>query len=137
MPKRAKWTFLTSHAHVLRCLLQTPDSTLPQVAASVGLTQRAVQTITNDLVAAGYLERIRLGRRNRYTFRLQEFSPELEEFVTLHGVIALLLDRSSTQIPSNLSRIAEQTRATLGRSHSALEEGRQVLKILSKHSSDV
>jgi len=32
----------------------------------VGITERSVQTILNDLVADGYVERSRIGRRNHY-----------------------------------------------------------------------
>jgi DNA-binding transcriptional regulator PaaX len=40
---------------------------LREVAASVGITERAVQAIVADLEAAGVLTRTREGRRNRYT----------------------------------------------------------------------
>jgi hypothetical protein len=33
---------------------------------TVGVTERAAQRITNDLVEAGYVTRERIGRRNRY-----------------------------------------------------------------------
>ena len=61
------WTFLTNHAHVLVCLVRQPDSTLREVAAQVGITERAVQRIVSDLQEAGVLHAERTGRRNRYT----------------------------------------------------------------------
>ena len=36
------------------------------VAERVGITERAAQRITNDLVESGYVARERVGRRNRY-----------------------------------------------------------------------
>jgi len=39
------------------------------VAQLVGITERAVQRIVADLEEAGYLERSRHGRRNRYEVR--------------------------------------------------------------------
>jgi DNA-binding transcriptional ArsR family regulator len=36
------------------------------VAERVGITERAAQRITNDLVESGYVTRERVGRRNRY-----------------------------------------------------------------------
>jgi predicted transcriptional regulator of viral defense system len=39
------------------------------VAAIVGITERATQAILSDLAQDGYLERIRVGRRNRYKVR--------------------------------------------------------------------
>ena len=42
------WTFLSNHAHVLVCLALDPDARLRDVAASVGITERAVQKIKNE-----------------------------------------------------------------------------------------
>lgn len=63
------WTFLTNHAHVLFCIALDPDVRLRDVAAQVGITERAVQRIVTDLEAAGYLLVAKEGRRNRYTVR--------------------------------------------------------------------
>lgn len=63
---RGGWTFLTNHAHVLVCLARDPDRRLRDVATEVGITERAVQGIVRDLEDAGYLERVRVGRRNHY-----------------------------------------------------------------------
>lgn len=60
------WTFLTNHAHVLLCVARDPGARLRDVAEAVGITERAAQKIVADLVDAGYLERERDGRRNRY-----------------------------------------------------------------------
>ncbi len=62
----AGWTFLTNHSHVLICLAGQPDLRLREVAARVGITERAVQRIVADLEAAGVLTRSRDGRRNQY-----------------------------------------------------------------------
>lgn len=40
---------------------------LRDIANRVGITERAAQRIVAELVEAGYLERTREGRRNRYT----------------------------------------------------------------------
>jgi hypothetical protein len=60
------WTFLTNHSHVLICLARDPKLRLRDLADEVGITERAVQGIVKDLVAAGCLTRHREGRRNRY-----------------------------------------------------------------------
>ena len=62
----ARWTFLTNHGHVLLCLAQSPALRLRDVAALVGVTERAVQRIVADLEDAGYLTRRRAGRQNEY-----------------------------------------------------------------------
>lgn len=62
-----EWTYFSNHGHVLFCLAREPDMLLREVAARVGVTERAVQRIVADLEAAGVLQRERDGRRNRYT----------------------------------------------------------------------
>jgi DNA-binding IclR family transcriptional regulator len=42
------------------------DVRMRDIAETVGVTERAAQRITNDLVASGYVTRERIGRRNRY-----------------------------------------------------------------------
>lgn len=60
------WTFLTNHSHVLVCLVRDPETRLKDVAASVGITERAVQRIVAELETAGVIMRTRIGRRNKY-----------------------------------------------------------------------
>jgi DNA-binding MarR family transcriptional regulator len=64
------WTFLTNHGHVLLCLAADPALRVRDVAAQVGITERAAARILGDLVDAGYLVRRRTGRRNAYELRL-------------------------------------------------------------------
>jgi predicted ArsR family transcriptional regulator len=61
-----RWTFLTNHSHVLILLSQHPQMVLREVAARVGITERAVQRIIADLEAAGCIEIEKVGRQNRY-----------------------------------------------------------------------
>ena len=61
-----RWTFLTNHARVVVCIAENPEVRLREVAAHVGITERAVQRIVADLEEGGYLTRSRDGRRNRY-----------------------------------------------------------------------
>jgi DNA-binding MarR family transcriptional regulator len=60
------WTFLTNHAQVLVCLSRDPAMRIRDVASRVGITERAAQRIVADLAGAGYVTRLRSGRRNRY-----------------------------------------------------------------------
>lgn len=61
-----EWTFLTNHTHVLVCVSENPELRIRDMAELVGITERATQRIVAELVAAGYLEKSREGRRNRY-----------------------------------------------------------------------
>ncbi|MCX7868505.1 MAG: MarR family transcriptional regulator [Terrimicrobiaceae bacterium] len=67
-PRKA-WTFLTNHTHVLVCLARDPGARLRDVAAAVGITERAAQRIVAELEAAGVVRRRRRGRRNVYRIR--------------------------------------------------------------------
>ena len=64
-----RWTFFTNHFLVLACVAESPDLRVRDIAAMVGITERATQAILSDLANDGYLERIRVGRRNRYKVR--------------------------------------------------------------------
>lgn len=65
--EKGTWTFLTNHAHVLVCIAQDPSSRVRDLAARVGITERATHRIIAELREAGYLTYDRDGRRNRYT----------------------------------------------------------------------
>jgi DNA-binding Lrp family transcriptional regulator len=52
---------------VLLCIAENPETRLRDIAAKVGITERAAQRIVADLVDAGYVSRKRSGRRNHYT----------------------------------------------------------------------
>jgi DNA-binding Lrp family transcriptional regulator len=60
------WTFLTNHALVLLCVAGDPRMRLREIAACVGITERAAFRIVTDLEAEGYLTRHKEGARNRY-----------------------------------------------------------------------
>lgn len=60
------WQFVTNHTQVLLCIARNPDVRLRDVADQVGITERAAQKILADLVEAGFVDRERQGRRNRY-----------------------------------------------------------------------
>lgn len=64
--ERVLWTFLTNHFHVLACIYRDPAIRLRDVAAMVGITERAAQSMVADLAHAGYVTRRRVGRRNHY-----------------------------------------------------------------------
>lgn len=57
---------MTNHGHVLACISANPGARLRDIAATVGITERTAAQIVNELERAGYLTKIRDGRRNRY-----------------------------------------------------------------------
>ena len=66
-----RWDFLTNHAHVLVCVARDPGMRLRDIAAAVGITERAAHRIVSDLVDEGYLQRERQGRRNHYQVKVK------------------------------------------------------------------
>ena len=63
------WSFLTNHARVLACIARDPGIRLREIGDTLGITERAVHRIVDELDAAGYLARERRGRRSHYTIR--------------------------------------------------------------------
>lgn len=91
------WTFLTNHGHVLVCLAATPDARLRDVAARVGITERAVQQIVRELEQSGYVVKQRVGRRNNYTVvRAGRFRHPLESGTSVGEFIDLVLAANPT-----------------------------------------
>lgn len=72
----ASWSFLTNHARVLVCIAHDPGARLRDIAAQLSITERSAFGIVCDLVEAGYVTRIKDGRRNRYEIRSDLPLPE-------------------------------------------------------------
>ena len=85
----ALWTFLTNHTHVLFCIARDPGMRMRDVAAAVGVTERAVQRIVSELEEGGYLAHHREGRRNHYVVNP---SRPLRHAIERHCDVGDLLD---------------------------------------------
>jgi DNA-binding IclR family transcriptional regulator len=84
----ARWLFLTTHAHMLVQVARQPDSTVRALAERVGVTERQAHRVLADLVAGGYLERSRVGRRN--TYRVERRMPFRHPAFAQHEIGELL-----------------------------------------------
>lgn len=60
------FTFLTNHTHVLVIIARSPDVRMREIASTIGITERAVQRIVDDLTSSGVVRVTKDGRRNRY-----------------------------------------------------------------------
>jgi predicted transcriptional regulator len=88
--RRDGWTLLSNHGHVLVCLARDPQVLLRDVAASVGITERAAQQIVGDLERGGVIARLRVGRRNHYVVRREtSLRHWLEAMVTVGDFVEL------------------------------------------------
>jgi DNA-binding MarR family transcriptional regulator len=83
------WTFLTNHSHVLILLARNPSMILREVAAIVGITERAVQKIIADLEVEGCIEREKVGRQNHYRIIRER---RLRHTIEAHRTIGDLLN---------------------------------------------
>ena len=62
----AEWSFLTNHARALLCIAHDPGVRLRDIAAALSVTERSAYGIVNDLACAGYVVKVKDGRRNHY-----------------------------------------------------------------------
>ncbi|REK07218.1 MAG: MarR family transcriptional regulator [Planctomycetota bacterium] len=103
-----RWTFLTNHSHVLILLHANPGMLLREVAARVGITERAVQQIIVDLEEAGFVDRERIGRQNHYHVKTRN---PLRHPVEAHCRIADLLNMVVNHPRAKDSLLARQPEA--------------------------
>lgn len=61
------WAFLSNHGNMIVYIDEHPNARLREIAAAIGITERATHKLVSELVEAGYLTRERVGRRNQYT----------------------------------------------------------------------
>ena len=66
-----RWNLWSRQGSVLIYLALNPDATVQDIAASMGLTQRAVWEHIGGLRRAGMIQTRRDGRRNRYRVNLE------------------------------------------------------------------
>ena len=80
------------------CIAHDPGMRMRDIAAEVQITERAAQRIVADLIDAGYLDRERVGRRNRYTIpsRLSVSLPARRD-VDLNTLLNMLLPQDSSR----------------------------------------
>jgi hypothetical protein len=92
-----QFAFLTNHGSVLLCIAEDPRIRVREIAASVQITERAAQRIVSDLIAAGYVDRARQGRRNLYAVRgdLPIVLPTQRD-IDLNSLLTVLLPSSSS-----------------------------------------
>jgi DNA-binding MarR family transcriptional regulator len=70
-PRTGNWGFFTNHALMLLAVAMDPTATVRELAITLGLTERAVVAILNQLEDEGIVVRQRRGRRNTYEIDFQ------------------------------------------------------------------
>jgi DNA-binding MarR family transcriptional regulator len=89
--------FLTNHGLVLLCIAEDPEIRMRDMAAKIQITERAAQRIVADLVGAGYVDRRRMGRRNRYTIEASlPISLPAQRDIDLNSLLNVLVPTDSS-----------------------------------------
>ncbi len=92
----SNWTLFSNHGHVLVCLARDAEARLRDVAADVGITERAVQKIVRDLQDGDMVSVTKNGRRNQYRIHYkQSLRHELEADCSLGDLIKVVNKRSA------------------------------------------
>ena len=93
-PAKARWTFLTNHAHVLILLSLDSSLVLREVALQIGITERAVQRIIADLEQDGFIAREKVGRNNQYRISSKlSLRHPIESHRTIGDLLALMIKK--------------------------------------------
>jgi DNA-binding IclR family transcriptional regulator len=91
------FSFLTNHGAVLLCIAEDPRMRMRDIAATVDITERAAQRIVADLIESGYVDRTRVGRRNRYSINpTVEMRHQLQRGLEIGPLLALLQQYPAT-----------------------------------------
>jgi len=108
------WTFFSNYGHVLVCLARNREARLRDVAAEVGITERAVQKIVRDLQDAGFLTISKQGRCNRYRInRRKSLRHDLESHCTV-GKLLALVSRATPTAEAEAPEVRAETERAAG-----------------------
>jgi DNA-binding MarR family transcriptional regulator len=72
-PRVGTWEFFTNHTLMLAAIARDNTLTVRDLAARVGVTERAAVSILHQLEAEGIITRHKEGRRNSYTIDLEAY----------------------------------------------------------------
>ena len=104
----ARWGFLTNHALVLIHVANHPRSTLREIAAAVGITERAALSILRLMEEDAIVTRKKEGRRNRY---FVDFNALLEHQLPGPYSVAELVE-ALTDIANQMQSVRRKARRT-------------------------
>lgn len=101
------WTIFSNHGHVLVCLANNNQARLRDVAAAVGITERAVQNILRELQDSGLVQVSKHGRCNHYQINTRK---SLRHPLEAHCTVGQLLQLLKSE-PANATAKAEPAKA--------------------------
>lgn len=85
------WTFFSNHAHVLFLVSVHQKITARELAVEIGITERFVLKIIQDLCAGGYISVDKEGRNNCYSVKeSKQLRHPIEAHVNVGQLIELI-----------------------------------------------
>jgi len=91
--QQTTWTFLTNHSHVLYAISQTSDIRVREISSLVGITERAVLRIIQELADADFVVIEKVGRENRYSVTSDvPLRHQLEQHRTVSELLEMLAE---------------------------------------------
>jgi MarR family protein len=102
-PAVPAFSFLTNHGKTLLLIANDPRIRVRDIAVVLDITERATHRIVGDLDRAGYVERTREGRRNRYSVRTHlPLGLPIQRDIDIGALLAILFarDDSDTDAPA-------------------------------------
>ena len=86
------FAFLTNHGKTLLLIAEDPRIRMRDIAGTLHITERATQRIVADLARAGYVDREREGRRNRYSVRTDApLGLPIQRDIDIESLLAVVL----------------------------------------------
>jgi DNA-binding transcriptional regulator YhcF (GntR family) len=93
-----KWTFITNHGLVLLYILQNSQCTMREMALALGVTERSIQRVLEDLELEGYVTWQRTGKGNIYEInRTLGLKHELTRDFSIGDLLNLLTSKREPQ----------------------------------------
>jgi len=95
-----KWTFITNYGLVLLYISRNPQCTMRDMASALGVTERSIQRVLEDLEAEGYVTWQRTGKGNIYEINhSRELKHELTKDSIVGDLLNLLGHKEETEAP--------------------------------------
>ncbi len=92
------WTFFSNHGHVYFLLAANEDITVREMALKVGITERSVLGIIQELEDAGYIKREKVGRSNQYKIVSKKtLRHPLESNVQIKDLVEIIKNAQKSQ----------------------------------------
>lgn len=86
-----KWNFITNHGLVLLYISHNPQSTMREMATTLGVTEKSIQRTLEDLASEGYVTWQRTAKGNMYEINhTQGLKHELTRDLVVGDLLNLL-----------------------------------------------